>query len=161
MALIRSLVECVGGCESTFIADVEASVVVGLIGDELDPHRWTFADHTLEGDLTPPTRVEQNHRPSVQTAPQNQPAGRSTAVRCVSLPGFPGHPGVVTCLWGPEPASPSAGAASAPWGPPGTRSRTGPGWRWGRDEGTGTEPVLRWRSSPFPHTELSRRGGGY
>lgn len=59
----------------TFVADVEARVVVGLIGDELDPHGWTLADHSLERYLPTATRVEQHHRAGVQAAPQHQPAG--------------------------------------------------------------------------------------
>lgn len=59
----------------TFIADVEARVVVGPVGDELDPHRRAFADHPLERDVAPPTRVEQHHGAGVQPAPQHQPGG--------------------------------------------------------------------------------------
>lgn len=58
----------------TFVADVESHVVVRLIGDELDPHGRTLADHSLEGDLSAPTRVEQDHRTGIQPAPQHQPA---------------------------------------------------------------------------------------
>ncbi|XP_034752905.1 seizure 6-like protein [Etheostoma cragini] len=40
------------------------------IRDELDPHRGSFTDHALEGDLPAPARVEQNHGAGVQPAPQ-------------------------------------------------------------------------------------------
>lgn len=59
----------------TFVADVESRVVVGLIGDELDPHGWTLADHSLERYLPTATRVKQHHRAGVQAAPQHQPIG--------------------------------------------------------------------------------------
>ena len=64
----------------TLIADVEARVVVWLIGDELDPHRRALADHALKGDLPAPARVEQHHGAGVQPAPQHQPAGTGTEV---------------------------------------------------------------------------------
>lgn len=61
-----------GSC--TFVADVEACVVVGLIGDELDPYSWTLADNSFERYLPAPARVEEHHRTSIQPAPQHQPA---------------------------------------------------------------------------------------
>lgn len=71
----------------TFVADVEACVVVGLISDELDPYSWTFTDHSLKWYLSTPTRVKQHHRASIQTAPQHQPAGREGVGlgKCVCL----------------------------------------------------------------------------
>lgn len=57
----------------TFVADVESCVVVGLVSDELDPHGWTLADHTLERYLSTATRVKQHHGTGIQAAPQHQP----------------------------------------------------------------------------------------
>lgn len=42
----------------TFITDVESCVVVGLVGDELDPDGWALADHTLERYRSTAARVE-------------------------------------------------------------------------------------------------------
>ncbi|TNN31486.1 hypothetical protein EYF80_058362 [Liparis tanakae] len=62
----------------TLVADVEARVVVRLLPGELDPRGRALAHHALEGDLAPPTRVEQNHGAGVQPAPQHQPGGGTT-----------------------------------------------------------------------------------
>lgn len=59
----------------TFVADVKSCVVVGLVGDELDPYSWTLADHSLKRYLSAVSRVKKHHRASVQSAPQHQPAG--------------------------------------------------------------------------------------
>lgn len=60
---------------ATFVTDVEPCVVVGLVGDELDPHGWALADYTLERYRPPTTRVEQHYGTGIQAAPQHQPVG--------------------------------------------------------------------------------------
>lgn len=55
----------------TFVTDVESCVVVGLVSDELDPHGWALADHTLERYRSATTRVEQHYRTGIQAAPQH------------------------------------------------------------------------------------------
>lgn len=64
------------GVPVTFVADVESRVVVGLVGDELDPHGWALADHALERYLPATTRVEQHHGTGIQAAPQHQPVNK-------------------------------------------------------------------------------------
>lgn len=66
-----------------------------------------------------------------------------------------------TCRWAPEAASPGGGAASGLLAPPGTRSRTGPAWRWVRGGGRGTTPSLWWRSSRCPRTKLEGQNWGW
>lgn len=141
---------------STFIANVEAHVVVWLVGDELDPHRRPLADHALKRNLPTPPRVEQNHRAPVQAAPQHQPADkrRDRVLFLKRNPTATESCDPLTCPWAPEPVAPGAGAAAGPYAPPGTRSRTGPGWHWVRGVGRGTEPSPRWHSSLCPHKEL-------